>query len=384
ARAKLDDLARRFGLAVEASAKVSTLSVGEKQRVEILKALYRGARILILDEPTAVLTPQEAESLFHTLRQLVAQGLAVIFISHKLGEVLAVSDHVAVLRGGKLVAQCPAKDVTKEDLATLMVGRQVEMPRRDERPHAGPVRLLVKNAFTERAQGRSGLQDLSLVVRSGEIVAVAGVAGNGQDILAGVLSGLIPLERGTVAVEDQPLPSNPRAWIQANVGRVPEDRQGVGSIGDMSVWENAILERYGEKRFSRAGMISRPAAHAHAQSLVGHYDVRISHIDAPMRSLSGGNIQKLLLGRVLSEKPRLLVVNQPTWGLDIGAVAFIHAQLLEARKEGAAIVLISEDLDEIFALADRIAVMHAGRLSEARLTAQWTMSGIGLAMAGAA
>ncbi len=384
ARTKLDDLAGRFGLALDASAKVNTLSVGEKQRVEILKALYRGARILILDEPTAVLTPQETESLFSTLRQLIAQGLSVIFISHKLGEVLAVSDRVAVLRGGKLVAQSAAKDVTKEDLAALMVGRQVEMPRKDEEPHSGVTRLLVKNAFTAMLHGRSGLHDLSLEVRAGEIVAVAGVAGNGQDTLAGVLSGLIPLERGNLTVEDQSLPSDPRAWIEAHVGRVPEDRQGIGCIGDLSVWENAILERYGERRFSRAGLIDRPAARAHAQSLVQRFDVRLSHIDAPVRSLSGGNIQKLLLGRVMAEKPSLLVVNQPTWGLDIGAVSFIHAQLLAARREGAAILLISEDLDEIFALADRIAVMHAGRLSKAKPASEWTLPAIGLAMSAAA
>ncbi len=384
AREKLTDLARRFGLAVEHSARVGRLSVGEKQRVEILKALFRGARILILDEPTAVLTPQEAQSLFGTLRELIAEGLSVIFISHKLDEVLAVADRVAVLRGGKLVAQSNARDATKASLATLMVGREVQMPRRDEESPPGATRLVIKNASSANYQGRTGLREVSLEVRAGEIVAVAGVAGNAQDALADVLSGLLPLSGGSVSVAGQAIRNDPRAWIAANVGRVPEDRQGVGSIGDLSVWENAILEHYKDARFNRLGLVNRPEARAHAQSLVRRFDVRLSDIDAPVRSLSGGNIQKLLLGRVMAEKPRLLVVNQPTWGLDIGAVSFIHGELLAARREGAAILLISEDLDEIFALADRIAVMHAGRLSEARPTALWTMSAIGLAMAAAA
>lgn len=384
AQLKIRQLAEQYGLAVESSARVGALSVGEKQRVEILKALYRGARILILDEPTSVLTPQEAQSLFDTLRQLIAKGLSVIFISHKLDEVLAVSDRVAVLRAGRLVAQCEAASATKASLAELMVGREVAMPRREENSPPGECRLTLEGISTASHKGRGGLREVSLSIKSGEIVAIAGVAGNGQDALADVLSGLIPITQGRVTVEGRSMSCDPRHWIEAQVGRVPEDRQSVGCIGDLAVWENAVLERYGEARFCRATLIDRTAARTHAQTIVTRFDVRLSSIEAPTRSLSGGNIQKLLLGRVLSENPRVLLVNQPTWGLDIGAVAFIHQQLLTARHEGAAIVLISEDLDEIFALADRIAVIHGGRLTDARPVAQWTLASVGLAMAAAA
>lgn len=382
ARRKLDELALRFGLEVAPEAPVGALSVGEKQRVEILKALYRGARILILDEPTAVLTPQEVQSLFATLRHMIAQGLSVIFISHKLDEVREICDRVAVLRGGRLVAQLDAKTTTKAALAELMVGRAVQMPQRDDDSPVGEVRLVMNHVSTVAPNGRAGLRDLSLEIRAGEIFAVAGVAGNGQDALADLLCGLIRPVEGSVRIDGRAMGDEPRTWVQAGVGRVPEDRQGVGSIGDLTVWENAILERYDDARFNRAGLINRRAARAHAEDLVRRFDVRLSGIGAGMRSLSGGNIQKLLLGRVLTENPRVLVVNQPTWGLDIGAVSFIHGELLKARQQGAAILLISEDLEEIFALADRIAVMHAGQLTAPRPASQWTLSAIGLAMAG--
>jgi simple sugar transport system ATP-binding protein len=350
--------------------------------VEILKALYRDARILILDEPTAVLTPQEVDSLFATLRQMVADGMSVIFISHKLDEVLAISDRVAVLRAGKLVAERPAQGATKAQLAELMVGREVRMPRRQAEHGVGDVLLRLRAVATAPVHGRAGLAAVDLEVRAGEIVAIAGVAGNGQDVLADLLSGLVPPASGSVAALGEAIASDPRAWVRAGVGRVPEDRQGAGVVGDLPVWRNAILERYRDRRFCRAGLVNSAAARAHTRRIVEGFDVRLQGIEAPARSLSGGNIQKLILGRVLSESPRVLVVNQPTWGLDVGAVSFIHGELLAACRGGAAIVLISEDLDEVFALADRIAVMHRGSLTPARPAEAWTLASIGLAMAG--
>ncbi|WP_420995374.1 ABC transporter ATP-binding protein [Cupriavidus sp. 30B13] len=392
ARAKVLALAQRFGLALRPNARVGELSVGERQRVEIVKALYRGARVLILDEPTAVLTPHEAETLFATLAQLIAQGLSVIFISHKLDEVLRVSDRIAVLRGGKLVAQRAAAQTGKAELAELMVGRVVAMPERAPSAQgaedAAPVVLALEQAGARGADGRMLLDRLSLQVRAGEIVGIAGVSGNGQAALAELLSGTLAATEGRVALAGLPMPARPRAWIGAGVARVPEDRHAVGVVGDLAVWENAASEQLGQPRFSRAGVIRRAAAQRFARELVARFDVRTAGIDVPARTMSGGNMQKLILGRALSVRgegraPLLVVASQPTWGLDIGAVAYVRARLLEAAREGAAVLLISEDLDELHALADRIAVMHAGHLTEARPTAAWTLAELGLAMAGA-
>ena len=386
ARRRLVETGQRFGLAVDPDALVARLSVGERQRVEILKALFRGAKILILDEPTAVLTPQESESLFATLAQLVADGLSVIFISHKLGEVLRVSDRIAVLRGGKLVATLPAAGAGQAMLAEAMVGRAVAPAER--RPHApGDVVCALRGATIENG----GLDGADLDLRAGEIVAIAGVAGNGQQALADLLCGLRALDAGTLAVDGTALPAEPRAFIRAGVARIPEDRHAVGVVGDLPLWENAVLERYATSTFARAGIIRRGAALAHAQRIVERFDVRgtqAAGMATPTRALSGGNMQKLILGRALSGDPqargapKLIVANQPTWGLDIGAVAYVHQQLLDACAAGAAVLLISEDLDEVLALADRIAVIHHGRLTDARPAAQWTLAAIGLAMTG--
>jgi simple sugar transport system ATP-binding protein len=418
ARAKLVDTGQRFGLGVDPDARIADLSVGERQRVEILKALVRGARILILDEPTAVLTPTEVESLFATLRQLVAQGLSVIFISHKLDEVLSVSQRIAILRGGKLIAVLPAEGADKALLAETMVGRQVQMPQR--RAHApGDVVCALRQAGVSAPDGRRLLDGVDLDLRAGEIVAIAGVAGNGQQALAETLFGLQALSQGTLQLQGRAMPARPRDWVRAGVARIPEDRHAVGVVGDLPVWENAVLERVNTPAFSRAGLVRRGAAMAHARQLIQRFDVRgtdAQGVQTPTRALSGGNMQKLILGRALMGAPRprstaadpprgsgpawggpalgpggdpgsdkpptLIVADQPTWGLDIGAVAYVHQQLLDACAAGAAVLLISEDLDEIFALADRIAVIHDGRLSAARPAADWTLADIGLAMAG--
>jgi len=391
ARARLADVAQRFGLAVDPDARVGQLSVGERQRVEILKALYRGARILILDEPTAVLTPQESEALFSVLAQMVAQGLSIIFISHKLAEVLRVSHRVAVLRSGKLVAQAPAAGTTQAQLAQWMVGHAIEPPQRHEAAAVGDTVCALRQVSTPAA--RDCLRGASLELRAGEIVAIAGVSGNGQVALAELLCGTRQASSGSISLLGRPWQSDPATLVAQGVARIPEDRHGVGVVGDLPVWENAVSERLRSRLFSRAWWVRRRAAQAYAQSVVRAFDVRGGGPISPARALSGGNMQKLILGRALlhpqstdaaAVTPRLIVAHQPTWGLDIGAVAYVQRQLIRARDAGAAVLLISDDLDEVMTLGDRVAVMHAGHLSEARPAAAWTREAIGLAMAGAA
>ncbi len=385
ARQHLLQEAERFGLQVDPAARVASLSVGERQRVEILKALVRGARILILDEPTAVLTPQESASLFHTLQQMVAQGLSIIFISHKLDEVLRVSQRIAVLRAGRLVATLPAAGASKAQLAEAMVGRSVAPARRAAAAAPGRVVCELRDATLT---GPPRLDRVNLAVRAGELVAVAGVSGNGQAALAALLCGELALDAGTLHIDGRPLRARPRNFIEASVARVPEDRHAVGVVAELTLWENAVLERYASPAFARAGVLRRGAAMAFARGLIERFDVRGTEgggVQTLTRRLSGGNMQKLILGRALSTptQPLLIVANQPTWGLDIGAVAYVHQRLLDAAAAGSAVLVISEDLDEVFALADRVAVMHHGRLTEAKPLDDWNFTRIGLAMAGA-
>ncbi|MDP2817096.1 MAG: ABC transporter ATP-binding protein [Polaromonas sp.] len=417
ARNRLLQVAQRFGLPVDPDAAVGSLSVGERQRVEILKALYRGARILILDEPTAVLTPQESEALFDTLGQMVAQGLSIIFISHKLGEVLRVSHRVAVLRGGRLVAEAPAAGTSQAQLAQWMVGHAVSATVRRPAGATGQPVCTLAGVSTGPA-GRDRLDKVSLTLNAGEIVAIAGVSGNGQLALADLLCGTRAARQGTVTFLGQPLQASPAWLVTQGVARIPEDRHAVGVVGDLSVWENAVSERLRSPAFSKALWIRRKAAQAHAARIVQAFDVRGGGPHSPARSLSGGNMQKLILGRALvaltlfatrnslppegaifprggpSEKsgladaavsaqvPKLIIAHQPTWGLDIGAVAYVQEQLVAARDAGAAVLLISDDLDEVLALGDRVAVMHAGQLSEVLPAEAWTRESVGLAMAG--
>lgn len=384
ARQRLLEVARQFGLPVDPDARVASLSVGERQRVEILKALYRGARILILDEPTAVLTPQESEALFDTLGGLVRQGLSLIFISHKLAEVMRVADRVAVLRGGRLVAQARVADTSPAELARWMVGQDVALPQRQPAARVGEPACVLEDVSTDGLRDR--LQGVSLTLRAGEITAIAGVSGNGQQALAEVLCGLREPVAGTATLAGQPLRADPAWLVGQGVARIPEDRHGTGVVGDLPLWENAVSERLRGLPFSRGGWVRRAQARDHAQRIARAFDVRGGGLDAPARSLSGGNMQKLILGRALiapdGRAPRLIVAHQPTWGLDVGAVAFVQQQLLQARDRGAAVLLISDDLDEVMTLGDRIAVMHAGHLTPARPAQDWTRDAIGLAMAG--
>ncbi len=381
ARAKLAAIAERFGLGVDPDARVGALSVGERQRVEILKSLYRDARILILDEPTAVLTHQEAEKLYGTLRAMAAKGLSLIFISHKLHEVLAAADRVVVLRGGKVVAERRAAATSKDELAELMIGRRVARPVRDAQT-PGPV-VMRAAAVDVVAGGARRLSDISFALRAGETLGIVGVAGNGQAALGDLVSGLSPPTAGRLELFGQAVTRpSPRRFVAAGIGRIPEDRNANGAVAEMSVWENAVLERIRSPRFSVAGLVRRGAGRAFAQAIIARFDVRGGGPDTPIRLLSGGNMQKLILGRSLETAPRILIAAQPTRGLDEGAVAAIHAEILAARRGGTAVLLISEDLDEILALADRVQAIVKGRLSPDIPIAAASPRRLGLMMAG--
>ncbi|MDX1605967.1 MAG: ABC transporter ATP-binding protein [Candidatus Competibacterales bacterium] len=382
ARRRLAPLMAEVGLSVPLEARVATLSVGERQRVELLKALYRDARVLILDEPTAVLTPQETERLFATLRQLAGRGLAVVFISHKLAEVTALSARVVVLRGGRVVAERRTEGTDRHELAELMVGRELQPTVRPPLV-PGEAVLELAGVGVRGAHGRWLLEDVGLCVHRHEIIGIAGVSGNGQTALAGLLAGRHRPETGNARLLGRPVErADPAARVRAGVGRIPEDRHRDGLIGDLTVWENLLLEDVRRRRWHRFGLIRRAAARDHARRLIAEYDVRCPGPDARTRLLSGGNLQKLILARVLEREPDLILADQPTRGLDVGAVEAVHRRLLEARQRGAGIVLISEDLDELLALADRVAVLYRGRLSPALPVEQVTVRGLGLMMAG--
>ncbi len=382
ARQKLLELSEAFGLKVAPLARVGDLSVGERQRVEILKVLYRDAKILILDEPTAVLTPQESAALFETLRKLVARGLSIIFISHKLNEVLAVSDRVVVLRSGKVVGERASRGATREELAELMVGRPIPKPSVAPR-EPGAARFEMKDVVVRGTHAQAILDQANLVVHGGEIVGIAGVSGNGQSALADLLSGLVAPSGGECRVLGTAIArASPRDVIARGVGRIPEDRHAIGVIGDLSVMENVIAERCHDQPFSRRGLIDWSAARLFTEKIIHDFDVKCPSALARTRLLSGGNMQKLVLGRVLSFEPKLVLANQPTRGLDISAVAYVHERLLEVRGQGGAVLLISDDLDEILSLSDRIAVMYRGRISASMRRDEVTVQQLGLMMAG--
>jgi simple sugar transport system ATP-binding protein len=381
ARRKLERLMRESGLAVRPDSRVFQLSVGEKQRVEILKVLYRDAGILVLDEPTAVLTPQEVEGLFAVLRRLAERGFGVLFISHKLGEVLTIADRIAILRHGRKVADEPAAAADRRSLATRMVGRDIAPTRRQ--PHeAGKVLLALDNVTVRPRKDGIGLFDASLEVRAGEIVGIAGVSGNGQAVLAGLLAGTSIPSAGRLTVGGSSPGRSPIGMHRAGVASVPEDRHREGIVGSLSVADNLAIETLDSPEVQRAGFLRLKRMRARAEQAIASYDIRCPGPEAPIRLLSGGNIQKVILARVLDREPRVLLANQPSRGLDVGAAAEVHRRLLDARVRGAGIVLISEDLDELLALSDRLAVMVRGRLTRPEPVETLTRERIGLLMAG--
>ena len=382
AERRIVELSRDFGLEVNPRAIVGDLSVGERQRVEILKALYRDARILILDEPTAVLTPLETEALFRTLKMLVAKGLSIIFISHKLGEVMAVSDRVLVLRSGRLAGERRTSDTDRGELAALMVGDEVAEPKIAS-AEPGETVLELISVSTASAKSGSSLHRVSLSLRSGEITGLAGVSGNGQGALADVISGMMAPSDGELIIRGETIHRwSPRDALGHGIGRIPEDRHTTGMIGDMSVTENVISESYRSSRFSNRGLVKWGAARQFAESLIEQFDVKCPSPEARVRLLSGGNMQKLILGRALDGDPAVILANQPTRGLDVGAVAYVHTQLIAARDRGAAILLISEDLDEVMALSDRVIVISKGRLSKPSSRGERSLRELGELMAG--
>ncbi len=382
ARQKVVQLAEHFGLAVDPRRLIRDLSVGERQRVEILKALYRGARILILDEPTAVLTPQEVESLFAILKTMVAEGLSIIFISHKLKEVMAVADRVAVLRQGKLAAELPIAEASREGLALAMVGRAIALPERE--PLApGVVVMQMAGVGLAGARGEALLDDLHLLLYGREILGIAGVSGNGQGALAALLCGLRLPDSGSFELFGEEVEETSPALMQRRgVGRIPEDRHAVGVVGDFSVEENLILEACGDRRFCDLGVLKGGTVRRHARDLIERFDIRGAGPQTVTRALSGGNMQKVILARVLSEKPKIILANQPTRGLDVGAAAAVQRLLFEARAEGAGIILMSEDLEELLQVSDRIAVLYRGRLSSPIPVEEADLTTLGLLMSG--
>ena len=381
ARAKVERLSRDFGLAVHPGAKVGRLSVGERQRVEILKALYRDARILILDEPTAVLTPQESEALFATLRKATALGLSVIFISHKLHEVMAIADRCVVLRHGKVVGEVDTHVTDKGALAALMVGGELSLPRAEARA-PGPVLMQVQGVTTPDRGATPGLKAVSLELRAGQITGLAGVSGNGQAALAEIVGGLALPGSGSISLRGTPVRNwSPGVALARGVARIPEDRHHQGSIADFDLTENAVLEGY-RSRFSRRGWMNWRAARTFAEEIIKDYDVRCPGPGTRIRLLSGGNMQKLILGRAMAAGPEVILANQPVRGLDVGAIAYVQSQLIAARDRGAAVLLISEDLDEIMGLSDVIHVMSQGRLSPGFVRGTMTAAELGLWMAG--
>ncbi len=382
ARTRIKSIIAESGLEVDLDRRVADLTVGEKQRIEILKALYRDARVLILDEPTAVLTPQEAEGLFVVLRRLAANGLGVIFISHKLGEVLAVSHRIMVLRGGKKAGELTTAEADRRSIADLMVGKAVAQVTRTP-GRAGDPLLELDHVTLAKSGSRSAVADASFTLRAGEITGLAGVSGNGQAGIAAMLSGLAVPDTGIMRLFGAPVTrADPRRLVQQGVARMPEDRQHDGVVGTMSVADNIAIEEIRSPGFSRFGLLDNNAMRARAESAIAAYDVRCPGPDAEARLLSGGNVQKLILARVLEREPRIILANQPTRGLDIGAQAEVHRRILAARDRGAAVLVISEDLDELFALADRFLVIHAGDVVDAGPADALDRATIGLLMAG--
>lgn len=381
AQAEIAQTAHRFGLDLDPAAQVRHLSVGQRQRIEILKALYRHAKVLILDEPTAVLTPQEVDQLFANLRHLQQNGLSVVFISHKLHEIMAITDRVTVLRSGRVIDSLATQDATPHTLAQMMVGREmvgVTRTRAVQQPQ--PVLRLQQVSALDR-QGLLALKGITLDIHAGEIVGLAGVSGNGQTELAEVLDGTRRCVDGKIHLDGVEITNaTPRQVMAAGLGRIPEDRHAA-VVGELSVAQNMALEHLDE--FAQGGKLDQRRIRRHAETLIADYQIKAKPEDR-IRTLSGGNMQKVILARVLERNPKAIVVAQPTRGLDIGATEYVRNKLMEQRGKGAAILLISEDLDEILSLADRIAVIYEGRLMGIMPTNEATEERIGLLMAGVA
>ncbi len=381
-RSKIFELSKKYGLEVNPDAPVWSLSAGEQQRVDILKALARGAKVLILDEPTSVLTPQEAEELFKVLRRMKLEGEGVILITHKLDEVMAVADRITVLRKGKVVGSLETSQTNPTDLAALMIGRQLE-PVRASAVQVGASVLRLENVSALSDRGVPAIENISLEVCAGEVLGVAGVAGNGQRELIEVITGLRGVTAGLVMLEQTNLTNvNARVAADAGVAHIPEDRLQMGVVGNLSVAENLALRGFETPVFSNGQFLEPAAFESFAQKAVAEYEIATPNTQTPVRLLSGGNIQKVIFARELSTNPKLIVAAHPTYGLDAGATAQMQRLLLERAAAGAAVLLVSEDLDEVLALSTRVAVLFDGRLMGVVKRDAATREGIGLLMAG--
>ncbi len=381
--ARIVELAEIYGLQVDPDAYIWQLAVGQQQRVEIIKALYRGAALLILDEPTAVLTPQEVDEFFVTMRQMVDDGHALIFISHKLHEVIDISNRVSVLRDGQMIGTIPTAGATKGQLAKMMVGREVGLNKERKTMEIDETRLVLKNICAQSDRGTPALNNVNIEVRAGEILGVAGVSGNGQKELAEVIAGLRPVTGGEIVLDGETVTGkSPKELMSKSLSYIPEERMRDGMIKEFTVAENLILREHSQQPYAKNGFLDLKAISQHSDQLITSFNVKTPSQETPVKNLSGGNIQKLILARELVRKPRTLIAAQPTRGLDIGAMEYVHLRLLEQREEGTATLLISEDLDEILALSDRIAVLFEGDIMGVVDRADATPEKLGLLMAG--
>lgn len=372
--------ANQFGVDVEPTAIIRHLSVGERQRVEILKALYHNAKVLIMDEPTAVLVPQEVDILFQTLERLRKDGLSVIFISHKLYEVMTICDRITVLRDGKKIGTVLKNDTSERELARMMVGRETfGVCRQGERKAGNPL-LRIENITAVDKKGLTALKNISLNVYEGEVLGIAGVSGNGQSELTQVLSGTLQPSSGKIFVGEKEITNaSPSEVTRAGVGRIPEDRHA-GVVGELTVAENLALESI--DKFTRRSTLDKKLILKNAEQLISEYQIKARPTD-PIRTLSGGNMQKVILARALSPEPRVVIASQPTRGLDVGATEYVRTKLLEQRNRGAAVLLLSEDLEEVMSLSDRIAVIYEGQIVGIVPGAEATEEQLGLMMTGA-
>lgn len=381
AQKRIRELADTYGLKVDPNSYVWQLSVGEQQRVEILKAIYRDANILILDEPTAVLTPPEIKDLFRVLRRMRDEGKSIVYISHKLDEVMEISDRISVLRLGKVVAEVSTKETSKVELARMMVGREVIFRLSKTVAKTGKPILEVQDISAVNDRKAPALRNVSFAVGEGEILGIAGVSGNGQRELAEVLIGLRKVANGNVKIGGVDVTnSSPRRMVDMSVGFIPEDRVGVGLVMNLPILNNAILKEY--RNFSKGPLLDYAIASTYAERIIKEFGVKTPNMHYPTKTLSGGNLQKLILARELARDPRLLIASQPTRGLDVGAAEEIRSRLIEERSHGRGVLLISEDLDEILSLSDRIAVMFEGQIMGIVQAEDAKLEDIGLMMAG--
>ena len=382
ARRQVDALADRYGLAVDPDAIVGDLSVGEQQRVELVKALFRDADILILDEPTAVLTPGEVDDFFEVVESLTGQGKSIIFITHKLREVLAVADRITVLRAGQVVGTTTAEAATQQSLANLMVGRDVVFRVEKAEPDPGESVIRVEDLRVTDDRGVETVSGFDVEVRAGEIFGIAGVEGNGQRELVETICGMRPAIGGRVEMLGRDTTGwSPRKIHELGVAHVPENRSKHGVVAQYSIADNLVLNRYNHRKFSQRGVRNTAAINAEAKELVERFDVRTPGVEAAIDTLSGGNQQKVIVARELTGDLRALVVAQPTRGLDVGSIEFIHRKIIELRDQGVAVLLVSAELDEILSLSDRIGVLYRGRLAGTVEATEATREELGLLMA---